>query len=203
MASTSDTRVLLIRHGETRETTERRYPGASDLPLTERGRAQAAALADALQGIAIDAVFTSVSQRARETAEVLLPGRGLALQVLPELAEMRFGRLGGLTIEEAKAAFPQIFSGWYDDPFAVTLPDGEPFLDFVGRVRRTRIQLSRAWAGRTIAVVTHGGVICAWRCLEEGRPWGDFWQTLPAPGAGVWLVRAGGQVRVEEVRLEG
>lgn len=202
-AATSDTCVLLVRHGETSETAERRYPSARDLPLSEHGRAQAVALARALQDVAVDAVFTSESRRARETAELLVSGRDRSLQVLPEVAEMRFGRLGGLTIEEAAQAFPEVFRGWHDNPFAVTPPDGEPFLDFIGRVRRTRIQLSRAWAGRTIAVVTHGGVICAWRCLEEGRPWEDFWQAIPAPGTGVWLIRAGGQVRVETLRPEG
>lgn len=203
MAATFDTRVLLVRHAETSETAERRYPGAHDLPLTEHGRAQAMALARALQDVGIDAAFTSESQRARETAELLCAGRDLSLQSLPELAEMRFGRLGGLTCEEAGQAFPDLFHHWHANPFEVTLPDAEPFLDFVGRVRRTRMRLSRTWAGRTITVVTHGGVIAAWRCLEEGRPWGDFWQSLPTPGTGVWLIRAGGQVTVEDLRPEG
>jgi broad specificity phosphatase PhoE len=96
-----------------------------------------------------------------------------------------------------------VFKRWQTNPFEVTLPDGEVFLDFVGRVRRTRRELSRAWAGRTIAVVTHGGVIGVWRCLEEGRPWEDFWQSIPAPGTGVWLIHAAGQVRVETLRPEG
>lgn len=202
-APASDTCVLLLRHGETSETAERRYPSAGDLPLSEQGRAQTTALVQALRGVAFDAVFTSGSRRARETAELLLAERGLPLQTLPELAEMRFGQLGGLTSDEAAQAFPEAFKRWQANPFELTLPDAEPFLDFVGRVRRTRRELSRAWAGRTITVITHGGVIAVWRCLEEGRPWEDFWQSIPAPGTGVWLIRAEGQVRVETLRPEG
>jgi probable phosphoglycerate mutase len=198
----SDTCVLLVRHGETSETADHRYPSARDLPLSEHGRAQAAALVQALRDVTLDAVLTSESRRARETAEILAAGSGLALESFPQLAEMHFGQLGGLTLDEALQAFPEVFKRWQTNPFEVTLPDGEVFLDFVGRVRRTRRELSRAWAGRTIAVVTHGGVIGVWRCLEEGRPWEDFWQSIPAPGTGVWLIHAAGQVRVETLRPE-
>jgi len=201
-AETSDSCILLVRHGETSETAEKRYPSTLDLPLNERGRAQAAALARVLQHVELDAVFTSESRRAQETAESLTAGCQPALHVLPELAEMRFGQLGGLTFDEAGRAFPEVFGRWHDNPFEVTLPDGEVFLDFVSRVRRIRRQLSRTWAGRTIIVVTHGGVVAVWRCLEEGRPWNDFWQSIPAPGTGVWLIRSEGQMRVETLRPE-
>jgi probable phosphoglycerate mutase len=201
-AEMPDTCILLIRHGETPETEARRYPSSVDVPLTKRGLAQAGAMARVTQGVVFDAMFCSDTRRARETAASLATGRDLALNVLPELAEMGFGRLGGLTAEEGMYALSETFRRWHDNPFEVTLPEGEPFLDFVGRVRRVRRQLSREWAGRTIAVVTHGGVIAVWRCLEEGRPWSDFWRSIPAPGTGVWLIRSEGQVRVETLRPE-
>jgi broad specificity phosphatase PhoE len=202
MAADSATCVLLVRHGETREIAERRYPSAQDLSLNERGHAQAAALAGTLQGVDLDAVFTSPSQRARETAAPLVTQRHLEPHVIPELAEMNFGQLGGISLEEASETFPESLKRWIENPFEVALPGGEPFLDFVGRVRRVRRQLTREWAGRTIVVVTHGGVIAVWRCLEEGRPWSDFWRSIPAPGTGVWLIHAEGQVRVETLRPE-
>jgi broad specificity phosphatase PhoE len=202
MAADSDTSILLIRHGETLEIAEHRYPSAQDLSLNERGCAQAAALAGTLQGVGLDAVFTSPSRRARETAAPLATQRQLELYVIPELAEMDFGQLGGRSIEEAAHAFPEALKRWLDNPFEVTLPEAEPFLDFVGRVRRVRRQLTRQWSGRTVVAVTHGGVIAVWRCLEEGRPWSDFWRSIPVPGTGVWLIRAEGQVRVETLRPE-
>ena len=184
------------------ETDAQRYPSARDLPLSERGRNQVSALAVTLQGVDLNAVFASPSQRARETATPLASQRNLELQVVPELAEMGFGQLGGMSFAEAVQAFPEAFKRWLENPFEVTLPEGEPFLDFVGRVRRARRQFTREWAGRTIAVVAHGGVIAVWRCLEEGRPWSDFWRGVPAPGTGIWLIRADGQVRIETLRPE-
>jgi broad specificity phosphatase PhoE len=202
MAADADTYILLVRHGETDNIAQRRYPDAQDLSLNERGRAQAAALAGTLQTTALDAVFTSPSQRAQETAGPLVIQRGLDFQIIPEVAEMSFGQLGGMSLEQAAHAFPEILKRWLENPFEVTLPEGEPFLDFVGRVRRVRRQLTREWSNRTIVVVTHGGVIAVWRCLEEGRPWSDFWRSIPAPGTGIWLIRAEGQVRVETLRPE-
>jgi broad specificity phosphatase PhoE len=202
MAPEADTCVLLVRHGETQETAERRYPSSRDLPLSERGRLQADALAKALQKVGLAAVFASPSRRARETAAPLVIQHNLELRLVPELIEMGFGQLGGLSLDEAAVSFPAALKSWLDNPFEVTLPEGEPFLDFVGRVRRARQQLMRAWAGRTVAVVTHGGVIAVWRCLEEGRPWSDFWRSIPSPATGIWLIRAEGQVRVETLRPE-
>jgi broad specificity phosphatase PhoE len=202
MAADSDTSILLVRHGATEETDAQRYPGLRDLPLSERGRNQATALAGSLHGVHLDAIFASPSQRARDTALPLATQRDLQLHVLPELAEMGFGRLGGMSFAEAVQAFPEILKRWLENPFEVKLPESEPFLDFVGRVRRARRQLTREWGGRTIAVVAHGGVIAVWRCLEEGRPWSDFWRGVPAPGTGIWLIRADGQVRIETLRPE-
>jgi broad specificity phosphatase PhoE len=202
MAADADTCILLVRHGETDHIAQRRYPDTQDLSLNERGRAQAATLAETLQGTGLDAVFTSPSQRARETAGPLLTQRDLNLQIIPEVAEMSFGELGGMSLEQAAHTFPEVLKRWLENPFEVTLPEGESFLDFVGRVRRVRRQLTREWANRTIVVVTHGGVIAVWRCLEEGRPWSDFWRSIPAPGTGLWLIRTEGQVRVETLRPE-
>jgi probable phosphoglycerate mutase len=202
MAPDVATCVLLVRHGETQETAERRYPSLQDLPLSARGRLQAEALSRVLHRVGLEAIFASPSRRAQETAAPLVVRHNLELQVVPELVEMGFGRLGGLSLDEAAMSFPAALKSWLDNPFEVTLPEGEAFLDFVGRVRRARQHIMRAWAGHTIAVVTHGGVIAVWRCLEEGRPWSDFWRSIPAPATGVWLIRAEGQVRVETLRPE-
>jgi broad specificity phosphatase PhoE len=199
MAADSDTSILLVRHGAT-ETDAQRYP-VRDLALSERGRNQATALAGAARGRPRRDLRES-SQRARETATPLATQRNLELHVIPELAEMGFGQLGGMSFAEAVQAFPEALKCWIENPFEVTLPEGESFLDFVGRVRRARRQLTREWAGHTIAVVAHGGVIAVWRCLEEGRPWSDFWRGVPAPGTGIWLIRADGQVRIETLRPE-
>src|SRR5688500_12128128 len=132
MAPDVDTCVLLVRHGATQETAERRYPSLHDLPLSTRGRLQAEALSTVLHRVGLEAIFASPSRRAQETAAPLVVQHNLELRVVPEIVEMGFGRLGGLSLDEAAMSFPAALKSWLDNPFEVTLPEGEAFLDFVG-----------------------------------------------------------------------
>lgn len=94
-------RVVLVRHGETAWSRDRRHTGRTDLPLDEAGRRQGAALLDALAGRSVTAVFASPLRRARETAE--LAGFGATAQVLDDLVEWDYGDLEGRTTAEIRA----------------------------------------------------------------------------------------------------
>ena len=92
-------RVLLARHGQTDWNAAGKIQGVSDVPLNERGREQAAALAGrVLDAGAISAVYTSPLKRARETAEII--GRRLGLEPVPvgALTELNFGDWEGLLL---------------------------------------------------------------------------------------------------------
>src|SRR5947209_14811221 len=80
--------LLLIRHGQTTWNVEHRLPGLlPGVDLNDIGRQQAARLADALSVIPISAVISSPLERARETAEILVKGRDLSVQLEPELVD--------------------------------------------------------------------------------------------------------------------
>ena len=128
MEADSDTCILLIRHGETRETHRAPLSQCSG-PLIERTWPHPGSCP--CQHVAGDqprCSLASPSQRARETAASLIAQRNLELHVIPELGEMNFGQLGGISLEEAAPIFPEALKRWLDNPFEVTLPDGEPFL---------------------------------------------------------------------------
>src|SRR5437764_2409246 len=108
----SVTTLLLARHGETDWNRARRWQGHADRPLTERGRAQAAELAERLADIALDAVYSSDLRRARETAEAVAQAQGVDLVQLAELREVSVGSWEGLTREEAATRFPEGFRRW-------------------------------------------------------------------------------------------
>lgn len=93
--------VVLARHGES-ETAARGVVGG-DEPLTERGRAQAAALGAELAQLPFDVCVTSGARRARETAELTLAGRAVPCEVLPALGDIGFGELDGRSLEEYRA----------------------------------------------------------------------------------------------------
>ena len=103
------TRLVLVRHGSTEHSLQRRFSGRNDLPLNESGRAQAAALAArAFPGVS--AVVSSPIRRARQTAEAIAAALGLPLGENDDFAELDFGLFEGLTFAEARDRHPAEFA---------------------------------------------------------------------------------------------
>lgn len=98
--------IWLIRHGETAWSLSGQHTGSSEVPLTEKGRAQAEALRPVLADKHFDLVLTSPRQRAQETCR--LAGLGDAAQIDPNLAEWDYGEFEGLTTAEIRQTRP----GW-------------------------------------------------------------------------------------------
>jgi broad specificity phosphatase PhoE len=98
--------LILLRHGETEWSASGRHTGRTDVPLTARGEAAAAALAPALAGLHIAATFTSPASRAVRTAE--LAGLQNA-KPDPDLQEWDYGGYEGRTTPQIQAERP----GWY------------------------------------------------------------------------------------------
>jgi probable phosphoglycerate mutase len=94
--------LLLLRHGETAWTRERRVIGRQPVPLSEAGRSQSRAAAGMLQSFAPRQVVTSPLARARETAEIVAAALACPLAVDDDLAELDFGRWEGRTYDELR-----------------------------------------------------------------------------------------------------
>ncbi|MBD8505561.1 bifunctional RNase H/acid phosphatase [Hoyosella sp. G463] len=150
------TRLLLLRHGQTRLSVERRYSGRGDHPLTEEGERQAAAAAQrmARQRGRIAAVVSSPLQRSRATAAAAADVLGLEVQVHEGLIETDFGAWEGLTFAEASQRDPVLFERWLSDT-SVAPPGGESFDVVHRRVRRARDELIAAHGGANVLVVSH------------------------------------------------
>jgi broad specificity phosphatase PhoE len=147
------TTILLARHGETDWNVERRVQGHVDRPLTERGRAQAVALADALRGERIDAVYSSDLARARDTARIVADSIGSSVAELPELREKNFGTWEGLTDSEVLDRFPHARgTSW---------GDGETSEELAARVVGALQRIARDHPGGQVLVVAHGGPLRA------------------------------------------
>ncbi len=155
--------LLLLRHGETRHTGERRFSGSggADPGLVERGRAQAERSAAALAARGgIQAVVTSPLRRARETAAVAAAALGLDVEVDEGFAECAFGAWDGHTFAEVRERWPAELAAWLGST-SVAPSGGESFEDVFERVQgaatrlRTRLAGGADTAGRTVLVVTH------------------------------------------------
>jgi probable phosphoglycerate mutase len=149
------TRLLLLRHGQTELSVERRYSGRGNPALTEVGRQQATAAARYLAergGIA--AVFSSPLQRAYDTAATAAKALGLDVTVDDDLTETDFGAWEGLTFNEAAQRDPELHRRWLRDT-STTPPGGESFDEVLDRVLGVRERIIAAHEGATALVVSH------------------------------------------------
>lgn len=149
------TRFLLLRHGQTQLSTQRRYSGRGNPALTDVGHQQAEAAAQYLGprgGVA--AVVTSPLQRAYDTAAKAAKALGLDVTVDDDLIETDFGAWEGLTFTEAAERDPDLHRKWLRDT-SIAPPDGESFDSVVERVQRVRGRLISEYAGGTVLVVSH------------------------------------------------
>lgn len=151
----SPTRLLMLRHGETEHSAQRRYSGRGDLPLTELGERQAAAAAARLSTMdGVAAVVSSPMLRARQTAEPVADALDVPVIVHEGLIETDFGAWEGLTFAEARERDPDLHPRWITDT-AVAPPDGESMDAVHRRVRRVRDELIAEHGDATLVVVSH------------------------------------------------
>jgi probable phosphoglycerate mutase len=146
--------MLLLRHGETPLSVEKRFSGRGDPELSDRGRAQARAAAERLSGWDVAAVLSSPLSRARQTAAAVAEVAGLDVVVDDALVETDFGEWEGHTFGEVAAAWPEEMSRWLSSP-DIAPPGGESFTATFSRVRAARDRIASAYAGRTVVVVSH------------------------------------------------
>ncbi len=135
--------LYLIRHEEPEQRGV--FLGRGDPPLSERGREDAAKLAE----ISAAAVYSSPLRRALETAAAI----DAPLLILPELAEMDFGEWEGRTWQEIERGWPELAALKLADWLGTPAPAGETWAALAGRVNRA---LERILAGpMPAAVVAH------------------------------------------------
>jgi probable phosphoglycerate mutase len=152
------TRLLLVRHGQTAMSVDRRYSGRGDVDLTETGEAQAFAAAGRVakwEGVdAATPIVSSPLARTKRTARAVADATGGEVTVHDGLIETDFGDWEGLTFTEAADKDSALHTRWLSDT-SVPAPNGESFDEVHRRVRKTRDELITRFGGRTVIVVSH------------------------------------------------
>ena len=164
------TRLFLVRHGEPRQHGGRIFLGQTDVPLSDRGREQAAAAGDELERLQCrpGRVYASDLLRARETAEIISARLGgMPVADVPAFRELNMGGWDGELIESIQRRFPEEYVKRGEDILNYRVPGGENFHDLRERVIREFHRVLReeffpaAQAGGTsdFLIVSHLGVI--------------------------------------------
>lgn len=167
-------RVYLVRHGETDWNRQRRYQGNQDIPLNERGIAQAEMLRSRLDREPFDVIFASPLQRARQTADLLNTGRSLPLVVLPQLRERSGGAWEGQLYSELGAASLEDMQR-REVREGLGPPGGETLAQVADRAELAWADVLRHGAERAL-VVAHNGFLHALIGRLLGMPLANYWQ---------------------------
>jgi len=147
---------VFLRHGESIGNAESRWQGQSDYALTERGRAQARALAERWKSEAaqFDLIISSPLVRAKETAEIVASTLGAKIELKAILLERDIGEMEGLTMEEVR----KIPQPPYITPYDPIGGEGEGDWALFLRAGQALHDLVRRAPGSYL-IVSHGGLL--------------------------------------------
>lgn len=153
-AAGEPTVTILLRHGQTPMSVQKRYAGRTDVPLTDVGLQQAAAAAKRLASAGLAAIVTSPLLRTAQTAQTVAAVAGVPVVTDDGFRETDFGAWEGLTFAEVRERWPAELAAWLADP-QVAPPGGESFTDVNARVTAALDRVRAGRPGQTVLVVSH------------------------------------------------
>jgi probable phosphoglycerate mutase len=181
--------IYVARHGETDWNAAGRWQGHTDIPLNERGHAQARALGEALRTVPLAGAVSSDLCRARETARIAAEVVGVSLHYVdPDLRERTLGCFEGLTGEECERLHPVAWKAWVEEQQP---PEGGEHTHLLAaRVKAAIDRVAERVASDAGAalVVTHGGALRAVLTEVVGR------LQAPVANGGVWRLDWEGRI---------
>ncbi len=169
------TEIILARHGETEWNVAEVFRGQIDIDLNETGVKQAELLSGYLSTSAIAAVYSSPLKRALKTAEIIAQPHKLKVNVDPDLIDFNFGKWQGLSHQEVKEKYRDLYATWITHPEQVRMPDGEALEDVSKRVIRIRNKVIENHRG-TVVIVGHRVVNKVMICTLLGLDNSHFWK---------------------------
>ncbi|MBQ1109670.1 bifunctional RNase H/acid phosphatase [Streptomyces anulatus] len=165
--------LVLLRHGETALTPEKRFSGSGgtdpELSATGRGQAERAAEHFAAPGT-VQEIVSSPLRRCRETAAAVAGRLGLDVRIDEGLRETDFGAWEGLTFGEVRERYADDLTAWLASPDTAPTGGGESFAEVAERVAAARDRIVARYAGRTVLLVTHVTPIKTLVRLALGAP---------------------------------
>jgi alpha-ribazole phosphatase len=168
-------RLLLVRHGETEMNSSLRYWGRTDVALGAVGKEQAERLCKRLSREKIDTVYSSDLARAMTTARIIASAHNPEVTPCPDIREINYGRLEGLTFEEIDRQYPEIARLWIERSPDIAYPGGESIAAMDWRVASFLNILLRHSEKETVLVVSHSGfmrnLICRLMGFDPQARW--------------------------------
>src|SRR5215471_13596085 len=194
------TKILLTRHGHVEGIQPERFRGRAELALTERGLAEAAALAKRIAGGWKPVmIYTSALQRCVTTGTLIGKACGIRAESLNGLMDIDFGAWQMRTHAEVEAEMPQAYRRWKTQPQRVRFPDGESLQDLLARTGDVlRLVLDRH-PRDTVVMVGHDSVNRAILLQLLDQPLSAYWRLAQSPCALNEIDIVGDKVTVQRI----
>lgn len=177
--------LYFVRHGQTQYSLQNRFCGTTDAELTEVGKEMAEAVAAGYGGLDWTAIYSSPSQRARNTAAPLAARAKREVIIEDGLREISYGQWEGLSHEDARANYPDEYAYWSHDTASRATPQGETAFAVAARAASTLEQIRSRHEDGRVLIVSHKATIRILVCSLLGLDVRLFRDRISQPVAAV------------------
>ena len=189
----NSTKIYLVRHGQTVWNVKKRMQGHQDSPLTKLGILQANWAKEALDDVKIDIIYSSSSNRAYKTAEIIKGNRKIPLVAKNNLREINLGDWEGAMIDDIHEKYPKKYNAFWRTPHLFQLENGESYYDVQDRAIRELKGILEQHEGKTILIVTHTVTLKLIMAYFENRSVSDLWDSPYIHPASISMVEIKGK----------
>lgn len=152
-------KIILIRHGHVEGIKPERFRGRVDLALTDRGRAEAQAVAKRVASVWLPArIYVSPMRRCAETGGAIAKACGVEVVTMDDLNDIDYGAWQWRSYKDVAEAEPQLFAAWFATPHLVRFKNGESLQDLAARTADALRLVLRDHRHETIVLVGHDSV---------------------------------------------
>ena len=168
------TEIIIARHGQTEWNVGEVFRGRVDVELDETGLKQAELLAEYLSDRKIDAVYSSPLKRSLKTAAAIAGRHNLEVEITSGLIDFNYGEWQGLSHQEVKDKYKELYKEWTENPQLVITPGGESLKDVSKRAAGVVDEVITRYDG-TVVLVAHRVVNKVLICSLLGLDNSHFW----------------------------
>ena len=179
-----DSRIFLVRHGETNWNKEGRFQGQIDIPLNTNGKDQANKASKYLKEITFNKAFSSSMDRPYETAQIILQNNSeLKITKIEKLIEISHGLWEGKLENEIKKQWPELLKDWHEKPEEVRMPEGETIKEVSERSVKAWEEICLDQKNKDLTLlVAHDAVNKTLLCNLLGISFSNIWMIKQGNG---------------------
>lgn len=174
--------IVLIRPGSTDYDQQQRIQGTLDIPLNAQGSVEVVQATEQLALLGIEVVYTSPSEAAAQTADVVAEHLGVKVKLLEKLENLNHGLWQGMLVEDVRRKQPKVYRQWQEQPENVRPPEGEMLREAEDRIRLVLSKLLKRHREGVIAMVAPEPMASLIRRYVQHDELGDLWKLVNIHG---------------------